>query len=56
MMLKANAEHARIADLFDELLSTQANGTHKPEPRAHALGMTHLMLEKEEIASRAFGA
>jgi 2-haloacid dehalogenase len=35
MMLKANAEHAGIADLFDELLSTQANGTYKPEPRAY---------------------
>ena len=55
MMLKANAEHAGIADLFDELLSTQANGTYKPEPRAYALGMEHLKLKKEEIASCAFG-
>jgi 2-haloacid dehalogenase len=54
-MLKANAEHAGIADLFDELLSTQANGTYKPEPRAYALGMEHLKLKKEEIAFCAFG-
>jgi 2-haloacid dehalogenase len=55
MMLEANTEHAGIADLFDELLSTQANGTYKPEPRAYALGMEHLKLKKEEIASCAFG-
>jgi 2-haloacid dehalogenase len=54
-MLKANAEHAGIADLFDELLSTQANGTYKPDPRAYALGMERLKLKKEEIAFAAFG-
>jgi 2-haloacid dehalogenase len=31
-MLRANAEHAGIADLFDELLSTEVNGTYKPDP------------------------
>jgi 2-haloacid dehalogenase len=54
-MLKANAEHAGIADHFDELLSTQANGTYKPDPRAYALGMEHLKLRKEEIVFCAFG-
>ncbi|WP_435007789.1 haloacid dehalogenase type II [Tundrisphaera lichenicola] len=54
-MLKANAENAGIADLFDELLSTQANGTYKPEPGAYALGIEHLKLQKEEIAFCAFG-
>ena len=54
-MLKANAEHAGIADLFDELLSTEANGTYKPDPRAYALGMEHLKLKKEEIVFAAFG-
>jgi 2-haloacid dehalogenase len=54
-MLEANAEHAGIADLFDELLSTQANGTYKPDPRAYALGMEHLKLKKEEIVFAAFG-
>lgn len=54
-MLKANAEKAGIAGLFDELLSTQENGSYKPEPRAYALGMEHLKLKKEEIAFAAFG-
>jgi 2-haloacid dehalogenase len=54
-MLKANAENAGIVDLFDELLSTQANGTYKPDPRAYALGMEHLKLRKEEIVFAAFG-
>jgi 2-haloacid dehalogenase len=54
-MLKANAENAGITDLFDELLSTQANGTYKPDPRAYALGMEHLRLKKEEIVFAAFG-
>ena len=54
-MLKANAEHAGIADLFDELLSTEANGTYKPDPRAYALGMERLKLKKEEIVFAAFG-
>ena len=54
-MLQDNAEHAGIVDLFDELLSTQANGTYKPDPRAYALGMEHLKLKKEEIVFAAFG-
>ena len=53
--LRANAEHAGIADLFDELLSTEVNGTHKPDPRAYQLGMERLGLKKEEIAFAAFG-
>ena len=31
-MLRANADNAGIADLFDELLSTEVNGTYKPDP------------------------
>ena len=54
-MLRANAENAGIAELFDELLSTGANGTYKPDPRAYALGMQRLGLNKEEIAFAAFG-
>jgi 2-haloacid dehalogenase len=55
-MLRANAEHAGIADLFDELLSTEVNQTYKPDPRAYALGMERLHLKKDEIAFAAFGA
>ncbi len=54
-MLRANAEGAGIADLFDELLSTEVNGTYKPDPRAYALGMERLKLKKEEIVFAAFG-
>jgi 2-haloacid dehalogenase len=55
-MLRANAEHAGMTDLFDELLSTEVNQTYKPDPRAYALGMEHLHLRKDEIVFAAFGA
>jgi len=55
LMLKANAERAGISGLFDELLSTEANHSYKPEPRAYALGMEHLGLAKDEIVFAAFG-
>ncbi len=54
-MLYANAENAGIADLFDELLSTEVNRTYKPDPQAYSLGMEHLQLKKEEIVFAAFG-
>lgn len=54
-MLRANAQHAGIADLFDELLSTEVNATYKPDPAAYVLGMERLHLKKTEIAFAAFG-
>lgn len=54
-MLRANADNAGIANLFDELLSTEANGTFKPEPDAYQLGTKRLHLRKEEIVFAAFG-
>ena len=54
-MLRANAENAGIADLFDELLSTEVNKTYKPDANAYALGMEHLGLKKDEIVFAAFG-
>ena len=54
-MLRANAEHAGIANLFDELLSTEVNSTYKPDPHAYELGMKHLHLRKDEIVFAAFG-
>jgi 2-haloacid dehalogenase len=54
-MLRSNADNAGLTPLFDELLSTEANGTYKPDPRAYALGMEHLQLKKEEILFAAFG-
>ena len=55
MMLKSNADHAGIIELFDALVSTEINGTYKPQPEAYALGMQHLGLKKEEIVFAAFG-
>jgi len=54
-MLRANAEHAGIAGLFDDLLSTEENHSYKPEPRAYALGMERLGLAKDDVAFAAFG-
>ena len=55
LMLKKNADGAGITDLFDELLSTEANHSYKPEARAYALGMERLGLAKDEIVFAAFG-
>jgi 2-haloacid dehalogenase len=54
-MLRANADNAGITDLFDELLSTEVNGTFKPDPKAYELGLKRLHLKKEEIVFAAFG-
>ena len=54
-MLRANADAANITELFDELLSTEVNGTYKPDARAYALGTERLGLKKEEIIFAAFG-
>ena len=55
-MLRENADNAGITNLFDELLSTAANGKFKPDPRAYELGLDRLHLEKGEIAFAAFGS
>lgn len=55
VMLEANAKGAGIENLFDELLSTEVNGTYKPDPKAYELGMKHLGLKKNEIVFAAFG-
>ena len=54
-MLRANADRAGITDLFDDLLSTDTNGTYKPDARAYELGIEKLKLKKEEIVFAAFG-
>lgn len=54
-MLLANAQNAGIVDLFDELLSTEKNGTYKPDPNAYDLGLARLDLKKEEVVFAAFG-
>jgi 2-haloacid dehalogenase len=54
-MLHANAENARLTGLFDALVSTDANRTYKPDPRAYRLGTERLHLAKHEILFAAFG-
>jgi 2-haloacid dehalogenase len=54
-MLRSNADAAGISELFDELFSTEVNGTYKPDPRAYLLGVERLKLKKEEILFAAFG-
>jgi 2-haloacid dehalogenase len=54
-MLRANVENARLTGLFDGLVSTDANRTYKPDPRAYRLGMERLRLPKQEILFAAFG-
>ncbi len=45
-MLRANADRAGITDLFDDLLSTEVNGTYKPDARAYELGIKKLNLKR----------
>ena len=54
-MLRANADRAGLTTLFDALISTDANHTYKPDPRAYQLGMDHLRLAKQDIVFAAFG-
>lgn len=54
-MLRANADGAGITGYFDELLSTEVNGSYKPEAAAYEFGMKRLHLKKEEIIFAAFG-
>ena len=54
-MLRENADRAGLTPLFDALLSTDANHTYKPEPRAYQLGVDRLKLERRDIVFAAFG-
>ena len=54
-MLRANAERAGLTSLFDALVSTDANRTYKPDPRAYQLGVDRLELDKRDIVFAAFG-
>jgi 2-haloacid dehalogenase len=55
MMLRSNAENAGLVGFFDIFVSTDANHTYKPDPRAYRLGMDRLHLKKQEILFVAFG-
>jgi 2-haloacid dehalogenase len=54
-MLRANAENAGLTPLFEALVSTDANFTYKPDPRAYQLGVDRLQLDKRDIVFAAFG-
>src|SRR5260221_4777327 len=54
-MLRSNAENAGLTGFFDALVSTDANHTYKPDPRAYRLGMDRLHLAKQDILFAAFG-
>lgn len=54
-MLRFNAEHAGMMGLFDALVSTDANHTYKPDPRAYQLGIDRLHVAKQDIVFAAFG-
>jgi 2-haloacid dehalogenase len=54
-MLRSNAEGAGVIGLFDALVSTDANHTYKPDPRAYQLGIDQLHLSKRDIVFAAFG-
>jgi 2-haloacid dehalogenase len=44
-----------LTPLFDAFVSTDANHTFKPDPRAYRLGMDRLTLAKQDIVFAAFG-
>lgn len=48
-MLRSNADNAGLSAFFDVLISTDANRTYKPDPRAYQLGVDYLHLAKEDI-------
>jgi 2-haloacid dehalogenase len=54
-MLRQNADHAGLTGLFDILISTDANQSYKPDPRAYALAIDRLHLAKQDILFAAFG-
>ena len=54
LMLRSNADNAGLTPLFDELVSTDAKHTYKPDPSAYQLGLDRLHLAKEDIVFVAF--
>jgi len=54
-MLRANADQAGLTTLFEALVSTDANHTYKPDPRAYQLGVDQLQIAKDDIVFAAFG-
>ena len=58
-MLRANADHAGIDALLDDMVSTDGARTYKPDPKAYRLGTDRLHLAREDVlfvASAAWDA
>jgi 2-haloacid dehalogenase len=54
-MLRENARNAGLSGLFDILISTDANHSYKPDPRAYALAIDRLHLARHDVLFAAFG-
>jgi 2-haloacid dehalogenase len=54
-MISALIDHAGLADVFEQLISTDAARTFKPHPRAYQLGVDRFGLPSAQIAFAAFG-
>jgi len=54
-MISALLASARVTDLFEHQLSTDAVRTYKPDPRAYALAERAFVLPRQQIAFAAFG-
>jgi len=54
-MLRENARNAGLSGLFDILISTDANHSYKPDPRAYALAIDRLHLARQDVLFAAFG-
>ena len=48
-LLRSNAENAGLIGFFDSLVSTDANHTYKPDPRAYRLDKDRLHLKKSDM-------
>lgn len=53
-MLRTGLARAQLDPLFDAVISTDAQRTYKPDPRAYQMGVDRLDLRKEEILFVAF--
>ncbi len=53
-MLDANIKSADLSGLFEQVVSTDAAKTYKPDPRAYQLGLDALKLRREEVLFVAF--
>ena len=53
-MLVDGLMRSGLNELFDDVLSTDAIESYKPDPRAYQLGLNALKLQREEILFMAF--